>query len=235
MPVELKSHILALIPQDADADSMRQIIEALSKAAQISKELRELAKNLINNPEALENLAKKYIAENPDQAKQEFIEAASSGKIEIFMALVSGGMDINTKSNKWGRTPLMHLAGLGHIETAKALISVGIDINTQSSASGRTALMSFLWFNLRKVEVIHMLINAGCDINIQDDTGATALMLAVWEGNLEAAKILLEKGADTSLVGRLRESPFAEMKALDLAKALRQKHMIELLTKYTNN
>lgn len=210
LPVELKSHIVSLVPEDNNATTIFKVIQSLSKAAQLSKELRSLAKDLINNPESVENLAKKYVEENPEKAEQDFIIAAVKGNIKVLEALIIGGININTKANcglrfgigRCGRTALMHAIVQGQTEAAK------------------------------------FLLNAGCNIDEQDDCGATALMIAVCHinnNNKEIVNILLNKGADTSLIGQLCETPFIEMTALNFAKALRNKPMIELLTKFTNN
>lgn len=49
-----------------------------------------------------------------------------------------------------------------------------------------------------KLEDIREAINAGADVNAKDNKGATALIRASWEGNLELAELLLKHGADVN-------------------------------------
>ncbi|MGL9779745.1 MAG: ankyrin repeat domain-containing protein [Wolbachia sp.] len=45
------------------------------------------------------------------------------------------------------------------------------------------------------------------DVNVKNDKGNTPLHLAVEEGNLEAVKHLIEKGADINAIGQHRRTP----------------------------
>ena len=51
----------------------------------------------------------------------------------------------------------------------------------------------------RSLEVMQTLIDLGADINEQDSNGLTGLRWAVIEGRHDAAKLLLERGADPNL------------------------------------
>ena len=207
LPMELKSHVLSLIPEEASANSMIEIIKSLSNTALVSKELRNLAKHLINNPDSVGNLVKKYIQENPEIAKQEFITAAESGNIEMIKALLNAGINVDSSAISWlpksafiaigpshyEVTALMAAASSGHKEIAQLLLDQGANVNAQGFADFTPLLYATL---NNQLPIVKMLIDKGADdINAQDDAGISVLETALWAGHEEIGTMLKNLGA----------------------------------------
>ena len=86
----------------------------------------------------------------------------------------------------------------GNPRLAKALLQLNVDATTRD-AQEYTVLMSASW--LGYLEIVEMLLNHAAAANTIDDTnefGSTALTLALLNGHVSVAKLLLEKGADAS-------------------------------------
>lgn len=59
------------------------------------------------------------------------------------------------------------------------------------------------------VEALVYLLDQGCTPNARDESGNTALTLAVAEGNVEMVKLLLAKGADANVHDDKENTPLA--------------------------
>jgi uncharacterized protein len=70
----------------------------------------------------------------------------------------------------------------------------------------------------QKYEMIRALIAAGADINAKGINDWTPLHMAVWRDDLETIKILLEAGADTSILTIIDHYATAEEEAVMLGK-----------------
>jgi ankyrin repeat protein len=76
--------------------------------------------------------------------------AASEGHKEIAELLIAAGVDVNTKSGRWGMAPLHYAAHGGHKETAELLIAKGADVNAKvvsGQHKGRTPLDRAIFLN----------------------------------------------------------------------------------------
>ena len=67
---------------------------------------------------------------------------------------------------------------------------------------GRTLLME-----ARQAEIIELLINSGANVNLFDDSGETALTLAVRRQDAVAAELLLQAGAEVNYILPSGETP----------------------------
>lgn len=188
LPIELKFHILSLMQEGKD---MSQILENLKGVGNVSKEFAYLAKELLDNPQVVENVAKKYIQEDPAAAYNEFFEAVKSNNRGVVKVLITAGIDVNAKDDA-GFTPLMYASLKGYEEIVKMLLSVRADVKPKDPF-GRTALILGA-YNKDNTNIIQMLIDAGADVNAKDVGGTTALMAA--GPNLEIAQILIKAGVD---------------------------------------
>lgn len=54
--------------------------------------------------------------------------------------------------------------------------------------------------------MVHLLLDNGADIEGQDNRGRMALHLAAMSGNYEIVKLLLEKGANPTVVNKFRRT-----------------------------
>lgn len=168
LPIELKQYILSLVPI---GKSMGEILENLNNITKVNKEFRVLAKDLVYNCQAVGNLTKRYIEYYPENAYEEFLNAAKKGNKDTVKVLISAGIDINHNDHRG--FPLLLAVSAEQKEIVQILLDAGCDPNTQDD-SGYTALM--LVRNSK--EIAQILLNAGANVNIRNWNGDTALLLA---------------------------------------------------------
>ncbi|MGD1072279.1 MAG: ankyrin repeat domain-containing protein, partial [Bryobacteraceae bacterium] len=95
-----------------------------------------------------------------------------------------------------GNSPLMYAAALGSPESMRLLLDAGADPNL-ANQFGATPLM---WCAGDAVKV-RMLLAKGAQVNVRSKLGRTPLLVAAtYDGSTEAARLLIEKGADVNAV-----------------------------------
>jgi len=120
--------------------------------------------------------------------------AMTSGWPRIVDLLLAWHADPNTPmtgANPRSETPLQYAAARGDLSVARSLIAAGARVNDRGGA-GRTPLHYALPGHL---DMARLLIEKGADVNLRDLEGASPLDDAVWNGNLDAAAMLLAHGA----------------------------------------
>jgi ankyrin repeat protein len=112
--------------------------------------------------------------------------------------LVDRGADVKAASSL-GHTAL-ELAAMsdGSVEIVRLLLTHGADPKAVDKALMSTALTAATMGN--DTDTIRQLVAAGADVNAADVIGFTPLMYASQNGNLEAVKLLLSKGANANVV-----------------------------------
>lgn len=78
----------------------------------------------------------------------------------------------------------------------RALISAGIDVDTAEADSGVTLLMQAAVQN--DLALLEFALNNGADINRRNKSGESALGFALAHNSIEAAELLILRGADLS-------------------------------------
>lgn len=218
LPLELKQYILSLV---SSAKSMEGIFEDLSNAAKVNKEFRSLAKDLVYDPKVVENLAKRYIEQNPGKAYNDFIMAISQGNQSIVKALVNTGIEVNPLPETAEHEPILFLPIIyNHKEIVEILIDAGSDVNAKNAVN-RTMLMAAA--NSSSKEIVRMLLTAGSDVNARDCNGNTALIKA---SSKEIAQMLIEYGADVNAKDERGNTPLikaAENNRRDVVELLLNK------------
>jgi len=145
-------------------------------------------------------------------------EAVAAGSRALVESLLKAGADPNTPVGTLGETVLMTAARTGNVEAVKALLEHGADVDAREGFRGQTALM---WAAAEgHPEVIRVLAGHGADLNVRSfdrDTtppklmagtpaapisrgGLTALLFAARQGQIEAAKALLDAKTDVNQV-----------------------------------
>jgi ankyrin repeat protein len=109
-------------------------------------------------------------------------------------------------TNKKGETPLMLAAINNQIELAQVLIERGADVNRK----GWTPLHYASTRGHR--EMMRLLLDNNAYIDSEAENGTTPLMMAAYTASPLAVKLLLEEGADPTLVNK------SNVSALDLAE-----------------
>jgi ankyrin repeat protein len=125
----------------------------------------------------------------PDTANPEgetvLMTAARAGSVETVQLLASRGADVNAREHWFGETALTWAAAENHAGVVRALITLGADIN------GRSRVVAAPELEFPKSGGPNMPFARG---------GWTPLMHASREGALDAARALVELGADPNLV-----------------------------------
>ncbi|MFH0941037.1 MAG: ankyrin repeat domain-containing protein [Candidatus Omnitrophota bacterium] len=147
--------------------------------------------------------------------------AVSSNCPDVIRLLVENGADLNTK-DRMGHTPLIEAALYGKAGVVKVLLEKGADVNT-GDRMGRTALWLLVHdedvpFRFKREEfypgnvtILMDLLNKGADVNAKAeyDNGRTLLMYAADSGKVEFVRVMLDKGADASIVSNGGETALA--------------------------
>ena len=138
---------------------------------------------------------------NPDS----FFQAALEGDITKIETALKSGIAVDVKDAEQ-RTGLMLAAYNGHHRIVKLLIEKGADVN-QTDTNNRSALMFASTGPF--IPTVTELLNAGADPNIADNVEQwTAVMMAASEGQLEVLKLLIDRGADLTMVDVDGESAY---------------------------
>lgn len=118
-----------------------------------------------------------------------------------------------------GETPLMSAASMGDLAGVEEALANGEDVHARDS-EGADALMYSIYSD--NIDVLQALLDAGADANTTDDY-STVLGSAVMFGESDMALLLLENGAEPSLVGP------DGLSAMDHAGAESEAEFLEML------
>src|SRR5262245_43277151 len=145
--------------------------------------------------------------------------AALNGSAAMIETLLKAGADPNAPVLSRGETALMMAARTGKANAVEMLLHHGAKVNATEELRGTTALM---WAAEQgHAEIMRLLIDSGADVSIQSKVvrpirrnglgfargpggqpsgdpmgGLTALLFAAREGFLDAARILIDHGAN---------------------------------------
>ena len=208
IPLELKSYILSLIP---DGTSMREIVKSLRSSSMVNRELRDLVKNLLFNPEAVDYLAKKYATTYKSHAMLELYYAIKDGNLAVAKALIdSGVINLNSKELN-SSTYLICAVENQEIEIVKMLLNARADVNSQNACSW-TPLMSTC-----SKYIGELLLKSGANVNAKNNSGNTELIMAVRSCNKDKVELLLNYSADPIICNNSGDS--ALIVALELLQS----------------
>jgi uncharacterized protein len=105
-------------------------------------------------------------------------------------------------SDGLGITPLLSACAAEQFAVVKLLCTLGADVN-HSDAAGNTPLMEAVAETQDICMLQFLLQEDGIKVNQRDDSRTTALLKAAQLGNVAAAELLLQKGADAYIVNIL--------------------------------
>jgi len=112
--------------------------------------------------------------------------------------LVEAGADVDAV-DAIGFTALFEAARDGQAEAVTVLLELGADPNLASHENALSLTALHMAATGDHAGIVAALIAAGTDTDAQGTMGGTALMWAVFEGSRDAARALLEAGADPSI------------------------------------
>ena len=104
-----------------------------------------------------------------------------------------------------GNRPLHFAAGSDDIVTVQLLVDGGADTNAVNK-HGQTPLHTAAGGKRDCPELCVLLIGKGAEVNAVDGNGNTSFQVALQEGNMKTAKVLLENGADCSVLNGFHET-----------------------------
>ena len=121
-----------------------------------------------------------------------FGSAAALGLSAILERMIDAGVDPNADGVGDFGSALAEAAAGGHDHAVQVLVSRGADVNRASA--GFTPLT--VAASTSQPTTLRVLLSVGADPNIATDTGASALHMAAYTGDLDAVQALVDAHAD---------------------------------------
>ncbi len=185
---------------------------------------------------------------------QLLVEATQYNNVDIVQVLIDSGCDVNAEDYR-KITPLGQSCTSCHPEVIQTLLAAGAELSPVGADLLAIFGAPFMAKQLagllgeqsdpkpRMPIAIQLFIDAGANLDVQGGGGMTALSLAIADGDLKIAKMLLDGGANPNLPGKLtpmfwiqnsdRKEFFRnyshEMSPLNLATALGNLELVQLL------
>jgi ankyrin repeat protein len=117
--------------------------------------------------------------------------------VQLVRLLLDNGADLHARDNR-GNTPLHFAAPRGHLEVTRMLLELKADVNSLND-EGSTPLQRASQVQREgKSDIMRLLLYYGANVNVYDTRRNTPLHFAVSKDHLEAARMLLERGADVN-------------------------------------
>ncbi|MFA5137998.1 MAG: ankyrin repeat domain-containing protein [Elusimicrobiota bacterium] len=133
------------------------------------------------------------------------IKAAAHGDTAQVRLLLDQGANVNVRRREaillydpvtgmWGGTPLNAAASQGHLDTVKLLLERGANVRLVNKPFGRPPLVAAAFGG--DAEIVRLLLEKGAGVDQPSQMGERALYSAVRHAHPEAARVLLDYGAD---------------------------------------
>jgi uncharacterized protein len=156
----------------------------------------------------------------PVNAQQEILSLASRGETQAVLTALDA--DTARDAVQADGTGLLHWAVYyNDLVLVNRLIQLGSDVSLRNNYGASPLSQAAIIGNS---EVIAALLNAGAEPNESFADGQTAIMVIARTNNLDAARVLLDKGADVN-----KTEQFRGQTALMWAAAQKQPEMLQLL------
>ncbi|WP_148223867.1 ankyrin repeat domain-containing protein [Spirochaeta thermophila] len=152
-----------------------------------------------------------------------FIECVKKEKVDALEKFFLLGFSPDTCDRK-GVPALCHAVRVRSLEVVNLLLAHGADVNAVSGDRGNTAIMDAAADGNR--EIVVRLLQEDPDLDVQSKNGQTALILAIGQGALDIAELLVDRGADVTLRDSLGMTArrYAELfRYHDLARKIKER------------
>jgi len=145
--------------------------------------------------------------------------AAEAGQTEIILELITRGADPN-KHGAAIRPPVVSAAMAHQTAAVRLLIEHGADPNTRLPDETSSTLLE-VGITAGDDSLLMTLLARGADVNAGDKDGRSALNCAAFNGNLAVCRVLVAKGADLNVAGKVCPLQTAiQARKLDVANLL---------------
>ncbi|KAI7759595.1 hypothetical protein LZL87_013996 [Fusarium oxysporum] len=124
--------------------------------------------------------------------------ASYYGHRVLVKLLLEKGADVESKDDKYGRTPLSWASRNGHVAVVKLLLEKGADVESKDEDRGTP--LSCAVENGHEA-IVKLLLEKGADVESKDNHGRTPLLWAARNGNEAIVKLLLKKDANVKSEG----------------------------------
>ncbi|KAK7178576.1 Ankyrin repeat domain-containing protein 50-like protein 1 [Paraphaeosphaeria sporulosa] len=129
------------------------------------------------------------------------VVASYFGHDAVAKLVLDKGADLESKDDKYGRTPLSWAAEHGREAVVKLLLDKGAELESRDDNYGRTPL-SWAAENGHEA-VVRLLLDKGTDLESKDNMyNWTPLSWAAKNGHEAVVRLLLDKGADLELTSK---------------------------------
>ncbi|CAI2380368.1 unnamed protein product [Moneuplotes crassus] len=147
-------------------------------------------------------------------------KATETGKPDLIPKILAKGISIDEPLTDAGMVGLHLACAQGDLASATIFVDNGADVNSTDNVS-RTPL-HFAAANGKNIDLIDFLVSKGANVNSQSTGGDTPLMKAIMFDNTEAAKSLIDHGADKTIENANGRN------AINFAEASRNQDIISL-------
>lgn len=151
--------------------------------------------------------------------------AALKGKLEMVKYLISRGAKINAYDST--ASPLYRAVFTGEMDVVQLLLAEGAKVNQKNPLNKRTVV--FAAAEGGNTEILQELLKRKAKVNLADESGITPLMLAASAGHTEAARLLINRGAEVGRQTAIRSRNVGKWTALHFAAFNGQPGMIRVL------
>jgi ankyrin repeat protein len=152
--------------------------------------------------------------------QQKLVAAVREANLTEVQSILVGdpSYDVNEVA-KDGMTPLLLACRNGHPEIARALLERGANPNLKDRLMKATPGHKAAFFG--RAKILNMLCQAGLDLDAQGPyNGYTALHDAVLNSHIEAARVLVEAGASSTVEGLDGKTPRGLAEELGIVKQI---------------
>jgi ankyrin repeat protein len=155
-----------------------------------------------------DELAGERAATVPDPQAARLMAAVRQGDHGVFERMLHDDPGIARQQGPGGCTPLMYAVLYADLDAVRRLLEAGADPNRRNDA-GATALM----WAVDDLEKTQLLIKSGADVHACSDDGRTPLLIAAGRpGANDVVRLLLEHGADPSVVAPSYRGPITPLR-----------------------
>lgn len=195
---------------DREAAAVSSAVERVTQA-DVAKELAHYNTHSPVVAKAVAAHRRKQHAQNPtdtDVLSTTLLEACiSQGDVDTVQLLVDNGVDVNARLGaSYDTSPLRMACKYGQLEVVKLLVAHRVRVNGDDDRGGRPGYSKpvlAIASSHGHLEIVRWLVeNGGARVNDETIAGVSPLADAVRRGNLQIARYLVAKGANTMFKSR---------------------------------